>query len=192
MHEKQPVTSSSSVSVGPNTQSGTTRSSGHSSMRPMTTTATTRTTATTTSTTSARRNRNSSASPTNSMATTTTVSLNRRREQQQQLQREREQQQLEHQKRLEQQERQKKRYEEELLRHLLAMGIRRTGLQDKTHYVRPPYEFRKSKNLNDSTGLDRGKRLYLNDLCYTYSVQPMKSLKQAQFLNLLQKRRAVG
>lgn len=94
--------------------------------------------------------------------------------------------------RKEQQQEQQERYQGELLRHLLAMGIRRTGLQDKTHYIRPPYEFRHSQNLNDSTGLDRGKRLYLNDLCYTYSVKPMKTLKQAQFLSLLQKRRAVG
>jgi hypothetical protein len=84
------------------------------------------------------------------------------------------------------------RYDEnQLLDHLLEMGKRRTGLQDKTRHTKPPYEYRNSYNLN-GPGLKRGHRLYLNDLCYTYSIFSLKQSKQEQFMTLLNQRNTIS
>lgn len=84
------------------------------------------------------------------------------------------------------------RYDEnQLLDHLLEMGKQRTGLQDKTRHTKPPYEYRNSYNLN-GPGLKRGHRLYLNDLCYTYSIFSLKQSKQEQFMTLLNQRNTIS
>lgn len=72
--------------------------------------------------------------------------------------------------------------ENQILNHILEMGKRRVGLEDKTHYKRPPFEFRNSYNLNNPN-LKKGHRLYLNDLCYTVIISKKFFLQTSINLN---------
>lgn len=80
---------------------------------------------------------------------------------------------------------------DEFLRYLISIGKRKTGLQDKRPDKKPPSEFMGSYNLNHPD-LNKGQRLYLNDLCRMYSVNPLKQSKQVQYLKLYQKQKDIG
>lgn len=84
-----------------------------------------------------------------------------------------------------------KKEEAELLDYLLGIGKQKTGLHDKTHPIRPPFEYNDSFNINHPE-LKNGQRLFLNNLCQVYSVYPLKKSKQTQYLNLLERQKALG
>jgi len=82
--------------------------------------------------------------------------------------------------------------EQELIQYLIEIGKIRTGLQGKM--VGPhdlPVEYRSSYNLNHPK-LMKDQKLYVRDLCQTYSVRPLKSFKQSQYLDLLKQRKVIG
>lgn len=78
-----------------------------------------------------------------------------------------------------------------LLKYLYAVGKRTTGLQNTNLNRRPPREFLSSYNLNHPE-FNKGQRLFLNELCSMYSVEPLKQLKQDQYLNLFKKQTVGG
>jgi hypothetical protein len=82
--------------------------------------------------------------------------------------------------------------EKELLEYLIEIGKIRTGLQGKVvGSPTLPVEYQSSYNLNHPK-LMKDQKLYVRDLCQTYSVRPLKSFKQSQYLDLLKQRKAIG
>lgn len=79
----------------------------------------------------------------------------------------------------------------EWLAYLHAMGVRTTGYQ--TYYKKPvfPVEYRSSYNLNHPK-FDKNYMLYLSELYKSYSVAPLKNLKQLQYMTLLKQRKEIG
>ena len=82
--------------------------------------------------------------------------------------------------------------EDELIKYLISIGKRTTGLQDKAYTRRKlPSEFKNSYNLNNPL-LKRNERLYINDLCQLYSVNPLKKSTSQKYMSILDKHEAVG
>lgn len=79
----------------------------------------------------------------------------------------------------------------DLLYYLYFLGRQRVGLQHKLNAKKPPKEFRDSYNINHPE-LTKGEKLYLHDICRTYSLKSMKTLKQKQYLELLKQRYVTG
>lgn len=70
-----------------------------------------------------------------------------------------------------------------LLKYLYAVGKRTTGLQTSADYKRPPSQFLSSYNINHPE-FSKGQRLFLNELCSMYSVEPLKQSKKQQYIKL--------
>lgn len=80
---------------------------------------------------------------------------------------------------------------DELLQYLYFISKREVGYQNCKKYNKPPKEFRDSYNLNHPN-LTKGQKLYLYEMCRSYSTNNLKDLKKNQYIELLQKRKKMG
>ena len=79
----------------------------------------------------------------------------------------------------------------DLIHYLYYLSRQKVGLQHHSTKSRPPMEFRESYNLNHPE-LRKGQKIYLNNLCHTYSIKDLISGTKKQFVQTLEYRKTTG